>query len=163
MPKRVARLTPIIVILLAAACASSQVGSNGKPKTATLTPLRWIETGTWRFQISGPDDKQAGSILLNLSNELVDDELCVDKNWKKAVILENDLDVDIGDDAQPAYLVHGRWLTVDLTADRCNVGHKFIGELSASGASGFFNYTTFVGGRHLGSFIAEPLIRYDAD
>ena len=160
MPKRVVRLAPIFLLLVVAACASS---SNGKPKPATLTPLRWIESGTWRFQIADPDGKQAGSILLNLSAEPVGDELCVDKNWKKAIILNNGLEVDIGDDAQPAYLVHGRWLTVDLTADRCNVGHKFVGELSASGASGFFNYTTSVGGRNLGSFVAEPLIHYSTD
>ena len=76
-----------------------------------------------------------GHILLHFTGENVAAP-CDNRGWKRAVIVEGKIDYDFGFELQPAYRVHGHWLTVDLTASVCGADHLFNGDLGDDGASG---------------------------
>ena len=79
------------------------------------------------------------------------------EGWKKAVVLVDTLEVDFGFEISPAYNIHGRWLTIDLTASVCDAGYKLFGQLDDEGAAGNFNYAHLLGGYNIGTFTASPV------
>ena len=97
-----------------------------------------------------------GHIRLYFSGEILA-TACDDGDWRRATIIESEIDYDFGFELQAAYRVHGHWLTVDLTAAVCGADHLFIGELADEGASGFFNYSHRLGGSNIGTFSAAPV------
>jgi hypothetical protein len=145
------------VILLCLAGCSTHSKTDFSGLIAQLTPARWQHPGTWDFRVVDQQKQSIGHLVLRLTGESVSNTACDDGEWKTAVILEDRLDYDFGFDLQPAYRVHGRWLTVDLTASMCNVDHIFNGEVDDDGASGFFNYYHRLGGNNIGAFTAVPV------
>lgn len=125
----------------------------------SLTPEPWRAPGTWDIEISTPDEQPMGNIVLRFTAEPAGEDLCADTGWYEAIIMEDNLDYDLGEGSQAAYLISGPWLTIDLSADACNVDHKLVGQLFEDRASGNFNYIARFGGRHLGKFVAEPIVQ----
>ncbi len=148
----------LLVLLLPLGCSmNGGTGSDYRGIFAQITPARWQQPGTWNFRVVSEQEQPMGHIIVRLTNEYVADDACHDDNWMQAVILENKLDYDFGFDLHPAYRVHGRWLTLDLTASMCHVGHIFNGEVDDDGASGFFNYYHRLGGTYIGTYTAVPV------
>jgi hypothetical protein len=143
----------LIVLFLLTGCATSNHKDYGG-LIAQLTPARWRQPGTWDFIILDREEHSLGHIVLRLTGEDVGADACDRDQWKRAVVLESSLTFDFGFVVQPAYRVHGRWLTVDLTASMCYADHILDGELDNEGASGFFNYHHNLGGDNIGTFTA---------
>jgi hypothetical protein len=157
LPKRSAPglLGSIFILLCLASCASKkQPDYSGL--FAQLTPARWQQPGVWDFHMVDQQHKSMGHMLLRLTGESVT-SACDDADWKRAVIVEDELDYPFGFELQPAYRVHGNWLTIDLTASVCGADHLLNGELEGAGASGFFNYSHRLGGNNIGTFVAVAI------
>jgi hypothetical protein len=146
-----------MLLCLASCAARKQPGFDAY--IAQLTPARWQQPGVWVFSVQDPQKESMGHIMLHFTGESVAAP-CDNRGWKRAVIFEDKIDYDFGFELQPAYRVHGYWLTVDLTASVCGAGHLFNGDLGDDGASGFFNYSHRLGGNNIGTFIAVPVEEY---
>ena len=96
--------------------------------------------------------------MLLLTQEDIGTESCVDQYWKKALVIDDSLDFDVGFEKQPAYNIKGPWLTIDLTASTCNVHHRLIGDVNSDGATGSFNYLDLLGSYNIGTFTASPVV-----
>ena len=155
MPYRSRFFRHLLILLLLTGCSTtSGSGSDHRGLFAQVTPVRWRQPGTWNFRVVNEQQQPIGHLIVRLTNESVGEEACDEGDWMYAVILEDKLDYDFDFALDPAYRVHGRWLTLDLTASMCNVGHVFNGEVDNEGASGFFNYYDPLGGSHLGTYTA---------
>lgn len=144
----------VIMMLCLTGCASSKQANFGA-FFAQLTPERWQSPGVWDFQVENSQKESMGDIRMHLTGESASYD-CDEGGWKRAEIIHGDIDYDFGFDLQPAYRVHGNWITIDLTASICGADHLLNGELNDDGASGFFNYSHRLGGNNLGTFIAVP-------
>jgi hypothetical protein len=144
-----------VLLLLLFGCATTKSNVNYDAYFEQLTPGRWQQPGTWRFEVVDNQQRSLGHILLLLSGQDTDSEDCVDEGWKKAVVLVDTLDVDFGFDINPAYNIHGRWLTIDLTATVCDADYKLFGQLDGENAAGNFNYSHLLGGYNIGTFTAS--------
>jgi hypothetical protein len=147
----------IVLPLLLSGCASKKSNVKYDAYFERLTPGRWQQPGTWRFEIVDDQQQSLGHILLLLSGINIDSGDCVDEDWKKAVVLVDTLDIDYGFDISPAYSIRGRWLTIDLTASVCDADYKLIGQLDDENAAGNFNYAHLLGGYNIGTFTASPV------
>lgn len=147
----------MILLLLAGCSTTGGTGSDHQGLFAQITPARWQQAGTWNFRVVDEQKQPMGHMIVRLTGESVGEYACDEGNWKHAVILEDNLDYDFGFDLHPAYRMHGRWLTLDLTGSMCNVGHIFNGEVDDEGASGFFNYYHRLGGTYIGTYTAVPV------
>ena len=105
-----------------------------------------------------PDEQPMGNIVLRFTAQPAGEDLCTDAGWYEAIVMEDNLDYDMGFESRAAYMISGPWITVDLSADACNVDHKLIGQVYEDRATGNFNYIARFGGRHLGTFVAEPIV-----
>lgn len=147
----------IVLLLLISGCATKKSNIKYDAYFEQLTPSRWQQPGTWRFEVVDNQQQSLGHILLLLSGQDADSKHCVDEGWKKAVVLVDTLDVDIGFEISPAYNIHGRWLTIDLTATVCDADYKLFGQLEDENAAGNFNYAHLLGGYSIGTFTASPV------
>ena len=96
-------------------------------------------------------------MVLAFTDKKIDEPACGRNEWAKMLVLEDSLDIDFGVNPQPAYLILGPWLRIDLTASACYLNHNLIGDISPDGASGHFTLTHKIGGRYLGKFTARPV------
>ena len=159
----------ILLIAVCAGCVQTPTGENKKapPKTfsglmSSATPDAWREPGLWDFQVRDDDDALLGNVVLYLTGDRIEDASCADKYWQKAVVVYDDLDLEISLQKEVAYNISGPWLTVNLTSADCNIGHNFVGQVDHGGASGFFNLTHTFGGQNLGTFSAVPATEGEA-
>ena len=136
-------------LLLLSACATDRVTDDE------------IETGgipaIWEFTFTDRDASDLGTIRLAFTDEPADDGYCAGRGLRKAHILEDNLDFDLGMDKQPAYRFGIRWMELDLTATSCNVNFLLLGNFDASSSSGIFNYAHPLGGDFIGRFSAVPV------
>lgn len=146
-----------IILVLLVGCGTSSSTTTYRGMMARLTPAPWQQPGTWDFHIIDPEEQSMGHIVLRLTGAPVDNPVCAEGDWYRALLLEESVDYDFGFDLRPAYRVHGQWLTVDLTSSICNADHLLNGEMDDDGASGFFNYAHRLGGNNLGKFTATPV------
>lgn len=147
------------MLLLLAACTVIEPDLGDAVETPSFG--RWQYPDTWEFHVVDDQQRSLGSITLRLTEEDVGDDLCADAFWKRAVVLEDRLEIDLGGEKHPAYHIEGPWLTLDLTAANCRVSHNFIGEISSERASGFFTQSHPLGGQNLGSFTGTPVMAQD--
>ena len=143
-----------IALCAASACASRT--GDYRAVFSQMTPQSWATPGVWTFRILDRDDRPMGDIVLLLTNENPDAGSCANAGWRKAIVIDDTVDFDFGFEKSPAYSVHGRWLTVDLTASICELDHNLVGEIDEQGASGFFNFAHSLGGYNVGKFVATP-------
>jgi hypothetical protein len=156
-PKRLGNFTiagSMIMLFCLTGCASNKQVNFGA-FFAQLTPEPWTHPGVWDFQVKNSQNESIGELRMHLTGESAS-EFCDDGDWKRADIIHGSIDYDFGFDLRPAYRVHGNWITLDLTAAVCGADHLLNGELSDTGASGFFNYSHRLGGNNVGTFIAVP-------
>jgi len=128
----------------------------GKLELAAADTERPRCQDVWQFDFVDTNNESLGYLLLALTDDSVAEPTCGNDYWKKMVILEDSLDFDFGVESRPAYTVNGPWLTADLTASVCYIGHMLIGEFTPDGASGFFNFSHKLGGYNIGRFTARP-------
>lgn len=147
-----ARLS-IMLVLCLGGCASTNHDSS------QLTPTLDAEAAdlAWRFDFVDTTDAPIGYMVLAFTDEKIDEPACGRNEWAKMLVLEDSLDIDFGVVPQPAYLILGPWLRIDLTASVCYLNHNLIGDISPDGASGHFTLTHKIGGSYLGKFTASPV------
>ena len=173
MPDRLASLISLklatLLIIACTGCAQTptEEKKRASPKTfsglmSSATPDAWRAPGLWDFQVKSDDDTLLGNVVLYLTGDRIDGISCADKRWQKAIVVYDDLDLEISLQKEVAYNISGPWLTVNLTSADCNIGHNFVGQVDQEGASGFFNLTHTFGGHNLGSFSAVPAAEGEA-
>jgi hypothetical protein len=126
-----------------------------------LAPERWRQPGVWHFYVVDEENRELGRISLLLTGEQVSSDSCVDDYWKKAIVMDSDVDFDFGVDMSPAYHLNGPWLTVELTSSSCSLRHRFVGDATEDGATGSFHYIHSLNAQIIGSFTAKPTIKVD--
>ena len=147
------RISMLFLLLTGCSASAPDIGTEISP----LTPGLWRQSQLWSFELVDIHERSLGKIVLLMSDERVDVSSCDNRHWKKALVVEDELDFDFGFEIEPAYKIHGRWLNVDLTASICDADYNLNGELSKEGAAGFFNYSHLLGGRNIGTFTAVPV------
>lgn len=147
---------PLVFILAMSACAGNDTAK--KESDPGITPIRWQTAATWEFHITDAEQRDLGTIVLRLSPDVVEEDSCAKTGWRKAIVMEDNLDFDFSADKQPAFNISANWITIDLTATVCNVNHVLIGELVEDGAAGHFNYSHPLGGYSVGTFKATPIV-----
>ncbi|MDH4107607.1 MAG: hypothetical protein OEW35_04775 [Gammaproteobacteria bacterium] len=140
-----------IQLVLIAACATPP---DPAPYTSATTPESWRRAADWEFEITDPDERPLGRLTLRLTSR--PSRSCGEPGWRRAVIIDDRLDLGIGVVKNPAFRIVGPWLVVDLTSTTCSAGHRLVGDLYADRAEGFFNYAHRLGGENLGRFVARP-------
>lgn len=143
------RLASCLAVLLLAACAS-QGERPAKSQEGSIPPI-------WDISFVGPGNEDLGSLRIALTTEPIDEDYCGAAYLRKAIVLEDNLDVDLGMDKQPAYSISMFWLWLDLTASSCNTSFLLLGNIDADESVGFFNYSHPLGGESLGRFKAVPV------
>ena len=123
-----------------------------------LTPERWRQPSVWHFYVLDEQQRKLGRISLLLTDEQITSDYCVDDYWKKAIVMDSDLDFDFGVELLPAYHLNGPWLTVELTSSSCSLRHRFVGDADNDGATGSFHYIHSLNATIVGSFSAKPTI-----
>ena len=111
----------------------------------------------WQIVFVDRDQNDLGTIRLALTDEPIDEQYCGDPYLRKAVILDDDLDFELGIEKLPAYSISFFWLRLDLTASSCNTNFLLLGNIDRNEATGFFNFAHPLGGEYLGRFWAEPV------
>jgi hypothetical protein len=144
-------------VLIAAALVSACAVRDTEPADERGIP------GVWDIEFFDRDRNGLGSIRIALTNEPVDDQYCGEPFYRKAVILEDELDFDIGMEKRPAYSISFFWLKLDLTASVCHTNFLLMGNIDPTQASGFFTYAHPLGGEYLGRFTALPVDSGDSD
>ena len=138
----------IIIIVLIAGCAVNESKTQTEPEHF---PAIWL------IRFIDAEEQSLGYLKLRLTDEFVDGNYCGNDYRKKAFVIEDELDVDVGMDKQPAYHLDGFWIKIDLTASVCYTNYMLIGGIDREEASGFFNYTHPLGGYNIGRFAANPV------
>jgi hypothetical protein len=135
--------------MLLVACASQ----DEKPANAEGTSIPPI----WDVSFVGTGNEDLGSLRIALTSEPIDEDYCGASYLRKAIVLEDHLDVDLGMDKQPAYSISMFWLWLDLTASSCNTNFLLLGNIDPDESVGFFNYAHPLGGESIGRFEAVPV------
>jgi hypothetical protein len=141
----------LLVCVALSACASQA----GEPEKAGGIPR------VWDIEFFDRDQEDLGSIRLALTDEPIDEDYCGDAYQRKAVIIDDQLTVDLDLEKRPAYSISFYWLRLDLTASVCHTNFLLLGNIDASEASGFFNYAHPLGGQNIGRFHAVPVREAD--
>ena len=141
------RVACCIAVLLAA-CESQ----NEKPAEVQDRGIPPI----WDVSFVGTGNEDLGSLRIALTTEPIDEDYCGASYLRKAIVLEDNLDVDLGMDKQPAYSISMFWLWLDLTASSCNTSFLLLGNIDPDESVGFFNYAHPLGGESIGRFKAVP-------
>jgi len=139
------------LLVLAACAADPQPATVWTPAT---TPEAWRRPANWAFEIVDHDRRPLGQVTLRLTTR--PSEACGEPGWRRAIIVDDNLDLGVGVVKSPAFRIVGPWLVVDLTSSTCSAGHRLVGDLGPDGATGFFNYAHRLGGENLGRFVARP-------
>lgn len=139
------------LLVLAACAADPQPAMVLKPAT---TPEAWRRPANWAFEIVDRDQRPLGQVTLRLTTRPSD--ACGEPGWRRAIIVDDHLDLGVGVVKSPAFRIVGPWLVVDLTSSTCSAGHRLVGDLGPDGARGYFNYAHRLGGENLGRFVARP-------
>jgi hypothetical protein len=132
-------------------CASTQ-----QDPATTSAPDSADNQAIWRFDFVDSNNESLGYLVLAFTNDEINEPTCGNDHWKKMVVIDDELDFDLGMESSPAYFLNGPWLTIDLTASYCYIDHMLIGEMTPNTASGFFNYSHQLGGYNIGRFTAWP-------
>jgi hypothetical protein len=143
------RRTSCYIVLLLAGCESQ----DPKPATdpdSSIPPI-------WEIAFVGTDNEDLGSLRIALTTEPIDEDYCGASYLRKAIVLEDNLEVDLGMAKQPAYSISMFWLWLDLTASSCNTNFLLLGNIDPDESVGFFNYSHPLGGKSLGRFEAVPV------
>jgi hypothetical protein len=148
----------LVAMLLLCLCSSTASSVDQAALMADLTPKEWRKPGVWYFYLTDEQQRDLGRIVLLLTDEIVGSEECTDRHWRKAIVMDTSLDFDFGVDLQPAYNLHGPWLTVELTASSCSLNHRLVGDVSSGGAAGSFHYLHALNASIVGTFSAKPVV-----
>ena len=142
------RLLPIFFLL--SACAPVEPKDDATQRAFPAV---------WDIEFFDKQDQRIGKMRLGLTTEPLDEQYCGKPYFRKAVVLDSEMDIEMWRDVQPAYHIYAYWLSVDLTASSCNVNYMLLGNINEASASGFFNFAHPLGGEHLGRFEAAPVER----
>lgn len=138
----------LIALLILAGCAPVEPRDDASQNTFPAI---------WDIEFFGKQDERIGTMRLGLTTEPIDDGYCGQPYFRKAIVIDSDMEVEMWRDVQPAYHIYAYWLSVDLTASSCNVNYVLLGNIDRESASGFFNFSHPLGGENLGRFEARPV------
>lgn len=151
----------ISVLIALGACAQSDTEPELSDEPSVFAAVQ-TTTGRlsqhWKFEITAADDTALGDIELLLTNEVFEQLECDGQAWRRAEVIDNGLEYDIGDDISPAFILRGPWLTIDLAATTCNMGYRLVGTLTGQAATGHFSFVHSLGGEYVGTFTGVPIV-----
>jgi hypothetical protein len=116
----------------------------------------------WAFVVSDLNGHRLRSVTLRFTDEPAD--TCTPGNWKKVVLLDQQTQPSPGftpDEA--AYHVQGSVLTLNLTANFCDVYIEIQGRITPSGFSGQYSFSDLTGIQSLGVVHGAPVRPLRAD
>lgn len=148
MPPITRRIAVVLMVAsLASACATRESAAEEEQGIPRV----------WEILFFDRDQNDLGRIRLALTDEPIDEQYCGEPHQRKAVILEDELAVDLDMEKLPAYSISMFWLRLDLTGSTCHTNFLLLGNIGPNEATGFFNYAHPLGGEYLGRFTAAPV------
>ena len=147
----------ILIVLVVGSWGCASVQTDGLEPEVAVGIDSNSAPATWRFDFVDKEDDPMGYMVLQFTDEKINEPTCGNDDWSLMRVLEDNLDFDFGVDSRPAYYIHGPWLTIDLTSSVCYLDHNLIGNIDTVGASGFFNVSHKIGGQNIGRFSAAPV------
>ena len=125
---------------------------------ASPTPSVWAVYQPWKFVLLDNSDKVARVLTLEFTD--LPAETCSSGDWRQARIVEQEPTPEsashVGYTKEPAYILQGSFLLIDLHSNLCDAGFELRGELTNLGVSGKQQTVHIFGGETMGTFVGVP-------
>jgi hypothetical protein len=119
-------------------------------------PASWSST-PWVFVAADPNGKPVRSVTVQFTNQPANS--CIRGDWRKITVLSQlPLSQPPGNvTPEPAYLVEGSALTINFTANHCDVYTEMQGQLTPVGFSGKYFFLGLKRTKYLGFAYGAPV------
>ena len=125
---------------------------------ASATPSIWSLSRPWTFVLLDNSVKVTRVLKLEFTDSPA--ETCASGEWRKIRIIDQDPTPEatssLGFTKEPAYILQGSFLLIDLHSNLCDAGLELRGELTNLGVSGTQQTVELFGGKELGTFVGVP-------